>query len=208
MVAPTKPAPQAAEKSSPGKSRKMVLPPALGSYVTIFEPREIPGSDGGPKYSISLLWDENDPKLADVKRAILDVAVAKFGPKAKEWLNTPGSKFHNPLRSGTIERPDDAVYAGKLYMNASSKNKPNLVDRKLNKIFEEEEAYSGCTFRAQVSFFAFDKAMKKGIGVGLNNLQVVAKGDRIDGRESAESVFADFVDEGDGESSGNDDLIG
>jgi hypothetical protein len=46
-----------------------------------------------------------------------------------------------------------------------------------------------------VNLYPFDKAGKKGVGVGLNNLQVVKKGDRLDGRQDAASEFAEF-DEG------------
>lgn len=212
MATATKQAPAAnnspATKPSSKGGKKLVLPPALGSYANIFQPREIEGSSGGPKYSISLLWDANDKSLAPVRKLIEEVAVAKFGPAAKQWLAQGGGRFHNPLRDGSIEKPEDAVYAGKVFLNASSSRQPGIVDGKLNKVFEEEEAYSGCTFRASVSFFAFDKAGKKGVGCGLNNLQVVKKGDRIDGRRDAAEEFADFVDEGEAAPAADVDPIG
>jgi hypothetical protein len=42
----------------------------------------------------------------------------------------------------------------------------------------------------------------KGVGIGLQNLMLVGKGPRIDGRKSADAEFKDFqpdVREGDGE---------
>jgi hypothetical protein len=184
------------------KSLSLKLPPALGSYANLFEPKEIEGSTSGPKYGICLLWPATEPALAQLRAAIEEVAVKKFGPAAKDWLKQPGNRFKNPLRDGTTEKPADPFYAGKLFMNASSKRQPGIAavqmiggEKKLVKIYEEEEAYSGCTFIASVSLYAFEKAGNRGVGVGLNNLLVVKKGERLAGR-SVESDFADFVDEG------------
>jgi hypothetical protein len=198
--------PQANQSAAAAKSNKkslaLKLPPALGSYANLFTPREVEGSSSGPKYSVCLLWDKNDKGLAQLKSAIAEVAIKRFGPEAAKWLATPGSKFRNPLRDGTVEKPGDDTYAGKLFVNASSTRQPGVVaiqstggERKLVKVFMEEDAYSGCTFVASVSLFAFDKAGNKGVGVGLNNLLVVKKGERLSGK-SAEADFADFVDEG------------
>jgi hypothetical protein len=47
-----------------------------------------------------------------------------------------------------------------------------------------------------VAVFAFDKAGKKGVSVGLNNLQVVAKGKRIDGQRDASEDFEALPEDG------------
>jgi hypothetical protein len=68
------------------------------------------------------------------------------------------------------------------------------VDAKLQKVFEDTECYSGCTFRASVSVYAFDKEGGKGVGIGLNNIQVVSKGPRLDNHADAEQDFKEFQD--------------
>lgn len=182
---------------------KLMLPPALGSYVNIFKPRAANEGDE-PKYGLSLLWlkeeaDGKDPKksLAALRKAIVDVATTKWGPTAEKLLKA--GKLHNPLRDGDADREEDEVYAGKYFLNANSKRQPGIVDSKLNVVFEEAEAYSGCTFRASVALFPFEVNGKKGVGVGLNNLQVVKKGERIDGRKDAADEFAEFAEDGEGE---------
>jgi hypothetical protein len=177
-----------------GKGFKLVLPPALGSYADIFTARQIKGSTSGPKFSISLLWDKTAKVIGPIRQAIESVAIGKFGPKVKAKLAQQGSPFWNPLRDGDIEKPDDPLYAGKWFMNASSSKKPGIVNAQCVKVFEEEEAYSGCVYRASVNFFAFDKAGKQGVGCGLNNLQVVSKGPRLDGRKDAEEEFKEFME--------------
>jgi hypothetical protein len=182
-------------------NKRIVLPPALGCYVFIWEPRDPPpGSTGDPKYSISLLWPKSDLNSDDQKKslrplreAIAEVAKAKFGDKALDLLKI--GKLKNPLRDGNIERPEDPVYADHVFVTASSKSQPGIVNGQLQKIFEKDEAYSGCTFRASVSVFAYDN-VSKGVGIGLSNLQVVKKGQRLDNRREAEQDFEGYKEEG------------
>lgn len=166
--------------------------PAIGSYANIFEPRAI-DEKSEPKYSISLLFDKAKEKtqLAELRKMIEHVAAEKFGPK---WSKLPN--FKNPIRDGDVEKPEHKEYAGKLFVNASSKNQPGIVDRHLKPVTDKEEAYSGCVYMASINVFAFDKAGNKGVALGLNNLMVYAKGDRIDGKKEASEDFAEFVDEG------------
>lgn len=187
--------------ASSNRSVRVVLPPALGSYVTIFQARAVNEGDE-PKFSISLLWDKSQEKQLDqLKKAIEQVAVQRFGPDAPKLLKS--GKLRSPLRDGDIDREDDPVYAGKVFLNANSTRQPGVVDAKLNPVFEESEAYSGCTFRASVAVFPYEAKGNKGVGVGLNNLQVVKKGERIDGRRAAADEFAEFAEEGGGEGGGS-----
>lgn len=193
-------------------TKKLILPPALGSYAAIFKPRSF--EDGDPKYSIVLLWPKAEKDLLKpLIEAIVATAKSKFGDEAVALLKS--GKLKNPLRDGDTEK-DDPLYKGMYFMTASASadRQPGIVDAHVQPVFEESEAYSGCTFRASVNLFAFDKKGNRGVAVGLNNLQVVKKGPRLDGRKSAESDFADFKEEGGEASEGEttkggdvDDLI-
>ena len=99
-----------------------------------------------------------------------------------------------PLHDGVLDRPEDATYAGMVYLNANSAKAPGIVDTRLQRVIDEADCYSGCTFRASIGLFAYDKGGGKGVGAALNNLQVIKKGDRIDGRKDAAEEFAEFQD--------------
>lgn len=188
-------------------NKRVILPPALGCYVFIWEPRDPPaGQTGEPKYSISLLWPKSEvEKLKDLKAAIMEVAQGKFGTAPEKLAELfKAGKYKYPLRDGNIERPDDPVFADHVFVNASSTSQPGIVDAKVQPIFEKDDAYSGCIFRASVSVFGYDN-VSKGVGIGLSNLQVVRKGPRLDGRKNAEQDFQDFKDESAG---ATDDLVG
>lgn len=171
------------------RSARIVTATALGSYVTVLQPRAF--KDQEPKYSISLLWEKGNPFIAKLQAEIERVAVTKFGPTAVAMLAK--GKLKNPLRDGDEERSDDPVYAGKMFLNASSKRQPGVVDAHLQPVIDADEVYSGCYFKASISLFPFDREMK-GVAAGLNNVQVVKKGERIDGGLSAEEEFSEVVE--------------
>jgi hypothetical protein len=75
------------------------------------------------------------------------------------------------------------------------------VDTNLTPV-DPSEVYSGCFFHAALRPFAYDRNGNKGVGIGLQNLMLVGKGPRIDGRKSADADFKDFqpdVRDSDGE---------
>jgi hypothetical protein len=197
MATPNAVTPKPAEKPS----TKIKVGPCVGSYANIFKPRAVNEGDE-PKYSISLLFDKKAPAnspqaktLAELKKMIAYVAAQKFGPKWNEIRN-----FKNPVRDGDVEKPDHKEYADRYFANASSTRPPGVVNRQLVPITTDQDAYSGCLFVAAVNVYAFDKKGSKGVALGLNNLCVFEKGERIDGRKDAAEDFAEYV--GDGEPAG------
>lgn len=180
-------------------STQIKVGPFLGSYANIFKPRAVDEGDE-PKYSISMLFSKTATagtpeakSLAELKKMIEYVAAKKFGPK---WMEIRG--FKHPVRDGDVDKPDHKEYAGKWFANSSSKRQPGIVGRNLVPITSEEDAYSGCKFVAAVNVYAFEKKGSKGVALGLNNLLVFEKGDRIDGRKGAAEDFAEYTDEGSG----------
>jgi hypothetical protein len=164
-----------------------------------------------PEYSIALLWPKSTD-LSDIRNAIDEAAVSKWGPAAPRLL---GTKLKTPLKDGNLKVNDDGemdpIYKDKWYVNARSKQRVPIVGVDLQPV-DPSEVYSGCFFHAQLRFYPFDwnKGQSRGVGCGLQNIMLVGKGKRIDGRETAEQAFKDFQPEVmDDEAGGNvDDLIG
>lgn len=167
-------------------STRVMTPEFTASYVTVFEPRE--GPDGGdPRYSVQCIFSKDDD-LSDLKAAIKEAAEQRWGDKIPKKLKIP-------LRDGDKERADDSVYKNSIFMNANSKQQPGVVDRKVKPIIDTDEFYSGCRAKATVNFFAYDRSGSKGVGAGLQNVQKIADGDRLDGRKAAEEDFPPLSDE-------------
>ena len=97
------------------------------------------------------------------------------------------------------------------FFNANNKKKPGIRNRNndpANPDEIQEYCYSGAYFHVSVDFYGFKGDGKDGVAVGLNYIMLRKPGDRLDGRSTAESDFAEFAedeDEDDGETEGNDD---
>ena len=157
------------------------------SYANVWEPKSINGGD--EKYSVSLIIPKADTKT--VKAAI---EAAKQEGKAKFGGRVPAN-LKTPLRDGDVDRPDDEAYKNSYFINANSKDKPQIVDKNVKPILDQSEVYSGCYGRASITFYAFNSNGNKGIACGLGNLQKLADGDALSGRTKAENEFSTFEDE-------------
>ena len=60
-----------------------------------------------------------------------------------------------PLRDGDIDRPEDEAYAGCYFLNANSREKPQVVDKQVQPILDQTEVYSGCYGRITVTFYGY-----------------------------------------------------
>lgn len=156
------------------------------SYANVWEPKGIDGGD--PKYSVSIIIPKTDKKTINAINAA--VAIAKEQGKAEKYGGKIPANLKLPLRDGDEERPDDEAYAGCYFFNASSKNRPGIVDENLNPPMEQDDFYSGCYGRAAINFYPFAAKGNKGVAAGLNNLQKLEDGERLGGgKASAESDF-------------------
>jgi hypothetical protein len=173
---------------SPVSETKVITGKVRFSYAHVWEPKAI-DEGGKPKYSVCLLIPKSDKKtIARIQQA---VETAKQQGKATKFGGKIPTNLKLPLRDGDEERPDDEVYAGHYFVNASDSKRPGIVDAKRDPITDKEEFYSGCYGIASVTFFPFNTSGNKGVACGLNNLMKTADGEPLGGRQSAEDDFAD-----------------
>ena len=170
--------------------------PCRLSYAHIWEPRtEEDGSRG--KYSACLLIPKDDK--ATLKKIQAAVEAAKKEGKSK-LANKNGiipNNIHVPLRDADEEGRTDEAYEGMMFLNASSKRRPQIVDRHVERIEDEEEVYSGCYCNVTVNFYAYVNNGNKGIAAGLNNIQKVRDGEQLSGGSNAEDDFEVLEDDDD-----------
>lgn len=170
-------------------STKVVTGEVRFSYVNVFEPKSINGSDA--KYSVSILIDKKDTKTIEAIERAVELAkqagAAKFGGKIPPMLKLP-------LRDGDVERPDDENYAGKMFVNANCKTKPGLIEKNGMEIIDTTEFYSGCYGKASITFYAFNSNGNKGIACGLNNIMKTRDGEPLGGRSKATDDFANDIE--------------
>lgn len=154
------------------------------SYANVWEPKSINGSD--EKYSVSLIIPKSDNNtIQEIKDA---VEVAKQEGKSKFGGKIPAN-LKLPLRDGDIERPEDEAYKDSYFVNANSKDRPQIVDKNVKPILDQSEVYSGCYGRVSITFYAFNSNGNKGIACGLGNIQKIKEGEPLSGRSSASDDF-------------------
>jgi hypothetical protein len=158
------------------------------SYPKVFKP-EVNKLSGKSEYSIVALF----PKGADLsalKKAAEECLVEKLGADKSKWPKNIRSPFRDQS-----EREKDGVLpagheAGAIFMNYKSKDKPGVVDQKVQPIIDEAEFFPGCWARATVRASYYDQAGNKGVGFYLQNVQKLRDGEPLGGRVAATSEFA------------------
>ena len=174
---------------------KVVIPCRI-SFANIWEPKSING--GEEKYSVSCLIPKEDKAtLTKINKAI---EAAKEDAKSRKWGGKIAPNIKLPMHDGDIDRPDDENYAGHMFFNATSKDAPQIVDRKVQPILDPMECGSGDYCNVSVNFYGFAASGNKGIAAGLGNIQKIKDGERLAGRASAASDFTEVE--------GDDDVLG
>ena len=169
---------------------KVVIPCRI-SFANIWQPKSINGSE--EKYSVSCLIPKGDKAtLMKIHKA---VEAAREDGKARKWNGKIPPNLKLPLRDGDIERPDDENYAGHMFLNATSKEAPQIVDRRVQPIMDAMECGSGDYCNVSVNFYPFNANGNRGVAAGLGNIQKVKDGERLSGRTNAASDFEELADD-------------
>lgn len=161
------------------------------NFVTLFRARAY--MQNAPEFSVTATFEQGSPAHEAIQEAVRAAALEKFGPKAGELLEK--GKIDSPIRA-----TEDVNYFddGLLFFRAKTREDssrprngaPAIVDAKRNPITDPEDCYSGCTGNLNVVVKAYDYNGKKGVGCYLQGVQVVKKGERLDGNSGA-SAFAE-----------------
>ena len=163
---------------------KFITGKVLFSFVNVFEPAET--LNGTLKYSTMILIPKSDKDtIARFNKAFEECKAANanyFGGSVPKTLK-------GGLRDGATEREDDA-FKDYYFINASSNEKPGVVDADLNPILDKSEFYSGVFGRASITLYPYDVSGSRGIACGLNNVQKLEDGEKLGGGTSAAVDFA------------------
>jgi hypothetical protein len=159
---------------------KVLTPKFRVSFPSMFTPSAPEGSE--PKYAITMLFKKGEADLSALKTLAAKTAKAK-------WPDKIPTNFRSPFRDGDVEKPDTDGYAGCIFIRASSKLQPGLVDQQRQPILREEEFYAGCYAHATVTCYAYSKAGNNGVAFGMQNLQKLGDVEHFSVRSKPEEDF-------------------
>lgn len=182
--------------------RRVTTPKFRASFPWLFEPQPpMEGSQGEPKYSVVMLFDKAAQASKEYKamRALAEAAIKD------RWGDKVPPNLRNPFRNGSEKADLEGYGDGVVFVTASSKMQPGVVDAKLNRVMSREVGpdgfYAGCFARATVSAYTYDKGGNRGVAFGLQNVQKLGDGEAFSGRvraeddfEAAEDVYGDGGD--------------
>ena len=157
-------------------ARDMITGDVRISYPSLFTARAMPGdANAVPKFSAVFLI----PKSTDMKPYIAALNAAMMESWGK--LMDRKAMKHPPIVNSEID--------GYWRIRASAKRRPGVVFPDLTVVTEEQYVYPGMWVRAHLRTYTYDKP-NRGVSFGLQNVQLVRDGERLDGGRRAEEVFA------------------
>lgn len=139
-------------------------------------------NNGKDEYScLFLIPKEDGETLLQLKEAI-EECYAENIPTLKGNNKTAPSidAIHTPLRDGDEDKPDNEMFKGMMFFNASSKFAPRIFDANKEDIEDRDQVYSGCWCRVRIRMYAYNQAGQRGISCSLQALQKIEDDVRLD----------------------------
>ena len=174
----------------------ILTPEFRASFTYVFVPQKAMEAGKPDKYSVTMLFPKN-ADLSALKKAATDALQEKFGSRLADPVKGPALKarLRSPFRDQG-EKTYDGYVPGSIFVTATSKNKPGLVDQNLQDIVDPSQFYSGVYARATLRAFAYEQAGNVGVSFGLQNIQKLRDGESLSGRLKAQDEFEPVKAEG------------
>lgn len=161
------------------------------SFPALFTPKENEGDNGTitKKFGASFIF----PRTGDEHENL------KFAKQAVDHCVKTGLKGRDPgpdrkcLRSGASKPDLDGYGDDVAFISASSKDRPQVVDRACNPLVEEDgKVYGGCYVNATVRLWAQDNKFGKRVNAQLKAVQFDSDGDPFGApKVNVEDEFSD-----------------
>jgi len=169
----------------------MIIQNVRCDWLFIFEV----GKQG--KYGACIMLPKGSDQEKQVRAAIDKAQAAGIAGGKFTAANAKSASFKKCIRDGDVEieqedRPKH--YTGHSFFNASNADQPGILGPDLKPLMDKTGVWSGSYFNVDVNFYPFNHPKGgKGVGAGLNNIMFVKEGERLDGRQDAETAFENLA---------------
>lgn len=147
------------------------------SYPNVFVPKQINGR-GDPKFSATLILDPATDWAA-AQACVQEAIAAKFPQGAPANLRMP------------FQPADEDGFPGQWKIHAYGDRQPQVVDQRVQPVMDQNQLFAGCKVNMYVRFYGYDASGNRGVGVGLNAVQILDNVNvkRLDNSKDAKDVF-------------------
>lgn len=150
------------------------------TFPQLFDAKQVNGQ-GDPKFSAAFLFARDHACVAELTKAVTEAANGKWGAKAGDVLKQLKAGDRLPVHDGD-SKSDYEGYAGNLFLNASNKVRPLVLDGGRNPLSASDgKPYSGCYVNAIVEIWAQDNQFGKRVNASLLGVQFLRDGERLAG---------------------------
>jgi hypothetical protein len=168
---------------------KVVTNKVRFSFAYLSKPRI--NDRGEEKFSVTIILPKSDTVTVEaIRSAELEAAQKKFPGKPAPFYKAIGSVVHD----GDGLRPNGEAFGpeckGAWVFTASGNDRPSCVDENTQPLMEPIN--SGDYGRVSVNFYGYDVAGNRGVAAGLNNVQLLERGESLSGRTDAATDFGGF----------------
>lgn len=166
------------------KNQARIIVPCKFGYLNCWRPGVQYG--GGQKYSVSAIIPKSDTDTMDKIKQAIEYAKENA---IQKWGGRIPNNLRSPIHDGDEEKPDNPIYQNCYYINAKSKEAPQVVDENVEPIIDQTQVYSGCSGNISIIFYGYNFSGNKGVAAGLGNIQKLEDGEPFGGPISAKEDF-------------------
>lgn len=182
---------------------RIILKNVRLAFPHLFTPgAPVAGSTSPPKHSGGFIFAPGSDAEKIAQAEFARVAKEKWGPNATTIV-TELAKDKKCLRRGDGKLDKSGVpyagFAGNMYLQASNKARPVVVDQARNPLVEADgKPYGGCYVNACVEIYAQDKpGQGKSVNASLMSVQFLKDGESFGGGVGSADDFDDIADDAD-----------
>jgi hypothetical protein len=194
----------------------VILKGVILSFPHIATAQPVQKEGDTPKFSGAFVITpevQKTPEYAAIIAAAKAAAVKKFGDKAPTIpiVGGKGAAIRNDMlgkgypEGSVVINARNESQPGVVYSTPDPKNPKQPARVPQDKI--KETFYPGAIVNVQVQAYGYNHPVNKGVTFGLQNIQFVGEGTRLDNRQNAEDV-AEFAAAMNTAPAGMEDLIG
>lgn len=162
------------------------------AFPKLFKPEQVNG-EGNPVYSATFILPSGHPAIAEINKAMEQVAKDKWGDKAPAIMKKIEMENKFCLRNGDLKAEYDG-FAGSYFISANSPVRPYIINRDKTQINPDDGIiYPGCYVNTVLDIWPMDNKHGKRICAKLLGVQFFKDGDSFAGGATiTEDDFDDY----------------